>query len=389
MNLLYSVVDFLQVLGSGRSVANMFDKLSASYREVLDAVWRNGPSSRAEIAASTRFTRPAITQIVQELTAIGLLTEQPARKGMRGQPSRPLTVRAEAGFAAGVNFSHSYLELALVDLGAAVIGTVRTKLERPDPDAIGAAAAQALDRLIADHALDRSRLLGIGISFPGDFQADGTLLPHAYFPALREPGLVERFEAALDAPVMLENDGRVCAIGERVMGVGTAYRTFMLVHIGHGVGGGLIIDGKPYRGAQGNAGIMGQYYPYGAPRPSGQDLLETLTAAGFAVSDFDGLEILPAESAPVVEQWIARAARQLRGDIARVGRFFGPEAIILAGRLPPAIMTALAEAIDLDSVLRPLDDLPIPPLRASSLGSAAGMIGAASLPIFQGLLPHG
>src|SRR5690606_14618451 len=114
---------------------------------------------------------------------------------------------------------------------------------------------------------------GIGISFPCDFQADGTLLPHAYFPALREPGLVERFQATLGAPVMLENDGRVCAIGERVMGVGTAYRTFMLVHIGHGVGGGLIIDGKPYRGAQGNAGIMGQYYPYGAPRPSGQDLL--------------------------------------------------------------------------------------------------------------------
>jgi len=362
--------------------------LTASYRQVLDAVWCNGPSSRAEIADSTGFTRPAISMMVQELTAMGLLTEQPARRGQRGQPSRPLTVRAEAGFAAGVNFSHSYLELALVDLGGAVIGTMRAELAKPEPDAIGHAAATVLERLIAVHELDREKLLGVGMSFPGDFKADGTLLPHGWFPALRAPGLAERLEAALDAPVILENDGRVCAIGERVMGVGTAYRTFMLVHIGHGVGGGLIIDGKPYRGAQGNAGIMGQYYPYGAPRPSGQDLLETLAAAGFVAADFDDLETLPPESAPLVEQWIERAAGQLSGDIARVGRFFGPEAIILAGRLPPAIMTALAEAIDLQAVLGPLDDLPIPPLKASSLGSAAGMIGAASLPIFRGLLPH-
>ena len=118
--------------------------------------------------------------------------------------------------------------------------------------------------------------------------------------------------------------------------------------------------------------MMGQYYPYGAPRPSGQDLLETLRAAGFAAGDFDALDHLPAAAGPVVSQWIERAGAQLRGDVARVGRFFGPEAIILAGRLPPPMMTRLAEATDLDAVLRSVDDLPIPPLHASSLGSSAG-----------------
>lgn len=370
-------------------MAGIFGDLTDSYRRVLDTVWRQGPASRAEIADSTGFTRPAISLMVQELTALGLLVEQPARKGQRGQPSRPLTVRAEAGFAAGVNFSHSYLELALVDLAGTTIGSVRAGLARPEPDMIGTSAAAALDQLIAEHQLDRSRLLGVGVSFPGDFKDDGSLAPHGHFPALADPGLVERLEARIGAAVMLENDGRVCAMGERVMGVGSGYRTFMLVHIGHGVGGGLIIDGKPYRGAQGNAGIMGQYYPYGAPRPSGLDLLETLAAAGFDTADFDALETLPAAAAPVIERWVARAAAQLSGDLARVGRFFGPEAILLAGRLPPAIMTALAEAIDLEAVLRPMDDLPIPPVRASSLGSAAGMIGAASLPIYRGFLPHG
>ncbi len=367
-------------------MATMFGNLTPSYRQVLDAVWRNGPSSRAEIAVTTGFTRPAISQMVQELTNLGLLTEQSARKGQRGQPARPVMVRGSAGFSAGVNFSHSYVEIALVDLSGALIATTRADIERPSPEIIANVVRRRLDKIVKAQSLDPDRLLGVGISIPGDFSTEGRWLPHVYFPELRDSDVNKRFESVLETPVILENDGRVCAIGERVMGVGKAYRTFMLVHIGHGVGGGLIIDGKPYRGALGNAGIMGQYYPYGAPRPSGQDLLETLKAEGIDVDDFDDLERLPDDN-DVVGRWITRAAGQLCGDIARVSRFFGPEAVILAGRLPPSIMNRLAKAIDLDSELRPMDDLPIPPLLASSLGSSAGMIGAASLPIFQKLLP--
>ncbi|MDE8650704.1 ROK family transcriptional regulator [Novosphingobium album (ex Liu et al. 2023)] len=368
-------------------MATMFGNLSLSYRQVLDAVWRNGPSSRAEIAATTGFTRPAISQIVQELTNLGLLVEQASRKGQRGQPARPVIINGSAAFSAGVNFSHSYLEVALVDLAGTLIATKRTALERPDPETIARVVRRTLDKMIKAGGLDRDKLLGVGISMPADFSAEGTWLPHVYFSELRDPAISECFESILGTAVILENDGRVCAIGERVMGVGNAYRTFMLVHIGHGVGGGLVIDGRPYRGALGNAGIMGQYYPYGSPRPSGQDLLETLKGAGIDVDDFDDLERLP-DGSEVVERWVLRAAGQLCGDIARVSRFFGPEAVILAGRLPPSITNRLAGAIDLESILRPMDDLPIPPLLASSLGSSAGMIGAASLPIYQSLLPN-
>ncbi len=160
------------------------------------------------------------------------------------------------------------------------------------------------------------------------------------------------------------------------------------MHIGHGVGGGLIIDGKPYRGAQGNAGLMGQFYPYGSPRPSGQDLLELLRAEGLPAHDFDTLADLAESGAATIDRWVERAAGQLGPDLARVGRFFGPQAIILAGRLPPSLIQRLANAIDLDGVLGPLDDLPIPPVLASELGTAAGMIGAASMLIFRALLPH-
>jgi len=369
-------------------MAAMFHDLPTSHRRVLDIIWRDGPSSRADIARRTGFTRPAISQMVQELSDQGLLVEQAARRGGRGQPSRPLVMRAEAGFTVGVNFSHSYLDLCLVDLSGAMIETARRPLVAATAEAIGAVAAPCIAEMIDRHGLSRERLLGVGISLPGDFARDGGRLPHPMFADLAGPDLGSRFNSSFGMDVMLENDGRTCAIGERVIGVGAAYRTFMLVHIGHGVGGGIMIDGKPYRGALGNAGILGQFYPYGAPRPSGQDLLETLEQAGFGVADFDGLENLASASQGVVATWVERAAAQLARELACVGRFFGPEAIILTGRLPPAIMTSLVEAIDLGAVLPPTDMLPNPPLLASRLGSAAGMVGAATLPIFRSLLPH-
>jgi len=363
------------------------DRLNQSHRRILDTLLGTGASSRAEIATLTGLTRPAISQFAQELIDFGLITEEPARQGLRGQPARPLAICPTAAFSAGVNFSHSYLELMVLDLAGRSIGSARAAIAKPGPAEIGQSSRALLTNLMNKHGLSPDYLLGVGFSLPGDFYSDGSLMPHPWFPELRRPDFSASLATALGFPVVLDNDGRASAIGERVIGIGRQYRTFMLVHLGHGVGGGLIIDGKPYRGAQGNAGILGQYFPYGAPRPSGQDLLETLQRAGFAIDDFDSLEALPEKASPVLEAWITRAADQLAGVLAMTGRFFGPEAIIIAGRLPPAITNAIAKAINLREALPPQDDLPLPYLSASTLGSAAGMAGAAALPIFQSLLP--
>lgn len=366
-----------------------FPDLTASHRRVLDTLVGFSASSRAEIAALTGLTRPAISQIVQDLIEIGLVEEEQARQGMRGQPARPLVIRGAAGYAAGLNFSHGYLELMVLDISGRQIDACRAKIPEPTPVAICDVLRRELTPRLAAHRLDPARCLGIGISLPADFYSDGSLMPHPWFPALRAPNLLQQFQDLLDMPVFLENDGRACAVGERVIGAGTRTKSFMLVHIGHGVGGGLIIDGKPFRGAYGNAGILGQFFPYGEPRPSGQDLLETLHEAGFHATDFDDLEALPAAAEPVVAHWIARAAGQLGPVLAMTGRFFGPEAIIVAGRLPPAITTALTEAMDMRGALPPQDDLPLPKLIPSMLGSKAGMAGAATIPVYRTLLTDG
>lgn len=364
---------------------DLLDGLTPGSRLVLDILWRNGPLPRAHVASIAGFTRAAVTNIADELIERGLIAENEPERGKRGQPARPLALNGSAGYAVGITFSTSFGEVGILDFAGKVIGRSTFPLTSPTPELIGESASVAIKLIATRCGLARKRQVGVGIAIPADFDTDGIALPHRLFPDLAGAGLAERFTQGLNLPVILENDGRSSAIGERLLGVGAAYGTFMLVHLGHGVGGGLIIDGKPYRGALGNAGILGQYYPYGQPRPSGFDLLETLQANGFDAQDFDWLDSLPDDCDAVVDAWVNRSADQLSGDLARISRFFGPEAVILAGRLPSAILDRLREAIDFEAVLRPMDNLPITPVLASRLGAAAGVIGAAAVPILDAL----
>lgn len=365
----------------------ILQNLTPGTRMLLDILWRDGPQSRARVAEITGFSRASVTNIADELIDRGLLVEQAAEKGKRGQPARPLALRGSACYAIGISFSTSYGEVGVIDFAGKLIGQSRFSIIAPTVEAVGDGAVAAINNLSERYRLAASRRIGVGIAIPADFDTKGIALPHTLFPDLAGPGLADRFSQRLGMAAIVENDGRSSAIGERLIGVGTDYRTFMLVHLGHGVGGGLIIHGAPYRGAWGNAGILGQYYPYGSPRPSALDLLETLRAQGFDARDFDWLENAPADSAPAIDAWARRVGEQLSGDLARVSRFFGPEAVLLAGRLPAELLTLIASYINFEAVLRPMDNLPIPPLRTSKLGPAAGVVGAAAVPILSVLVP--
>ena len=228
-------------------------------------------------------------------------------------------------------------------------------------------------------------------SVPGDFLNDGGLKAHAYFPDLWGRNLGRTLGRMTDLPVFVENDGKACSIGELILGAGRAHRSFMVVHIGHGVGGGIVIGGRIHRGAMGNAGPFGAFWPLDKPRPSGQDLLETLNASGIPCRDFDELDAMDLVDHPVVMSWVTRTAAQLEDIVPKVARFIDPEVVVLGGRLPPNILEAIVSRVDLQSMYdEPVTDRDThrPRLIASQLGARAGIIGSAVLPIHRYLLPQ-
>ena len=362
--------------------------LNSNERRVLDIIWRKGPIARASIAEQLDLTTAPVTRITKRLIDEGLLIETIRHTGQRGNPMRPLQVCPEGAFAIGVSFSHRYLDAGLVDLTGNLIKSIRSPLAEPAPELIRAAAVECVDRLQADFPRSRDRLLGVGFAVPGDFTPGRRRInAHPYFPKLRDVDLVQTFAQAIALPVFIENDCNAFALGERVMGQGRHFAHFFGVFLGHGIGGGVTIDGALYRGEHGNAGGLHSFFPLSAPRPSGHDLFDALAREGLRIRDFCDLESPDALELPGVRPWLARAGAQLRDALTITSRLFDPGAIIVGGRLPHTFLRELRAIID-DQAFCADAPLEKPVVIASQLGPMAGVIGAAAVALQgQFLLP--
>lgn len=360
--------------------------LTHNERRVLDVIWRKGPIARAEIADEIGLTTGPVTRITQRLLAEGLLEESIRHSGTRGNPMRPLEIAADGALAFGVSFSHRHLEVGLIDLRGRLIGATRRDFDTALPEVLSRAASEGLAELKAAHAVRDDRVLGVGFAVPGDFsQARRFINAHPYFPHLRGVDLVEAFSHDLSHPVFIENDCNAAALGERVLGHGRTFDSFISVFVCHGVGGGVILKGELHRGEHGNAGGLHAFFPFGQPRPSGHDLFDTMAREGVPIRDFPDFETPEALNLPGVRPWIARAGTQLRDALTVTSRLFDPQAVVIGGRLPPAFLNELAAVVD-DP--RFCDDAPLakPQVRASELGPRAGVIGAAAVVLYARFL---
>ena len=368
--------------------AEVFD-LSASERRVLDLIWHNGPIARRDIAERLQLTAAAVTGLARQLAERRLVVETVDRSGARGQPARPISINQRGAFSVGVNFSHSYVEAGVVDLKGEVVSHRMERISEPDPHIISDVVAAALPKLVGEAGLSLSRCLGAGFTLPGDFLPDGVRLKaHPYFPKFRDIDIRTALKGALALDCYFENDALAAATGEYLLGYGRSCESLVLIHIGHGVGGGVIIKGEAHRGAHGNAALFGVLFPDDRPRPSGMDLFRQLRAVGEGDAvDFCDLEALGPLSDDVTRDWVLRAGEQLERAVYVATRLFDPSVIVIGGRLPGGVSEALLSAIRPERAFGGLEgfaktgDLPAPSLVASRYGSLAGMVGAASLPL--------
>jgi glucokinase len=122
-----------------------------------------------------------------------------------------------------------------------------------------------LERLfeLGRRAVDRSGVewadigaVGIGCGGPLDAE-HGVLLSPPHLPGWRDVPVTALAEEAYERPAVLENDGTAAAAGEHRFGAGAGARNMVYLTISTGVGGGVVLDGKLYRGSTGNGSELG------------------------------------------------------------------------------------------------------------------------------------
>ncbi|MEM1273467.1 MAG: ROK family transcriptional regulator [Pseudomonadota bacterium] len=363
---------------------------------VLEHIRQEGSAGRAEIARVSGLSTQAVSNIIAELVNEGWLYEAGRRAGQRGLPAVTYAIKADAATALGLEIRPGTLLSALIDLQGQVLFSERRALESAAPDRVIDLAKVVMERAVSNAQADRGRLIGAGVVMPGPFGQTGLSGRANDLPGWGDIDAAGVLSAGLDVPVTVENDANAAAIAERVSGVAQGRSTFAYLYFGTGLGLGMVVDGKIYRGARGNAGEIGHIpVPFGDATIALEDIVSrialtrTLTDAGMPSDTIEDLEQAYRMRAPAYEAWLDRARAALGHAALVIENLYDPETIVLGGAMPAPILAELADTVPLAaSSIANRQSRTVPRIVPGTAGRMTATVGAAALVVNAFLSPR-
>lgn len=225
---------------------------------VMDYIRLYAPISRAELAVRTGLNRSTITLIINELIDRGFVQETSLQDSKIGRPGMLLKFDPNGGFAIGVEIGVDFLVVIVTNFIADILWNRRVPIN-PGMDRF---ATMELVEGIISQAFEYGkgcglRPLGIGVGIPGLVDASQGKLVFA--PNLKWSDIPIRliWMSRFKIPVFVENEANCAAMGEYFYGVAHDAKSFIYLKTGVGLGSGIMIDGRLYRGTNGFAGEVG------------------------------------------------------------------------------------------------------------------------------------
>ncbi len=364
-------------------------------RITLHAIRVNGPITRPDLVDITGLTPPAIANITRRLLHEDLIMEAGRRRGGRGQPATKLVINPDSCFSVGLNVDRDHITVVVVGFDGQVRARSSREIAFAMPRTVQNFFRHAVTSLLRKAKIPMNRVLGIGVAFPDDIQSADLPDKPAEYSAWGSVAVDRLLAQTLKLPVFVENDAAAAAMGEMQFGLGHRYQSFFYVLITAALGGGLVVDGQYFRGANGRSGELGWLPGHddaGSVRQlqnivSLSALYSRLTAHGYHVSSPRGLMRLDEQASGIVDAWIDMSAQTLLDTMLAVNCLINPQAVLIGGRLPAPLVDRLADALNQRLQAHAGSFPVIAPVARAAMSDDAPAVGAAILPFSHRLLP--
>lgn len=356
---------------------------------ILDVLRGRSPASRAELAELSGLSPATVSRAVQRLRREGFVRDVAGTSAGLGRPARLVELRPDAAFVVGIDAGGSMLRAVLADLEGVMRGRAARPARDPRDGVATVADLAATARDVIARAADRPILaVAAGISGIVD-HASGRVLLSPDLPGLNEVAVAGLLEKELGIPVVIDNDDLLAAVGEGAAGSAAGCSNIAFLSLGYGLGAGLIVDGRPVRGASRAAGAIAYLAPGRLEaRASGRAIPILFRAAlgraggpGHAGEATDpGADArtvfeLAAAGDPVAASVVGEVVEALGDLVVNVAALLDPEVIVLGGGLAangPVLFEPLSRRL--------AGAVPYPPrLVPSALESAAVVHGAVAV----------
>lgn len=227
---------------------------------LLRLLRESGPCSKADLVRASGLSAPSVTNVVATLLSTGLVETVGEGDSTGGRPPNIVRFKAERGCVAGVEISRDLIRFLLADLSGQAIAQSETRIEksRSTPRQICGQITKQLWKLLRNRRLSRNQLVSLSVGVPAIVNVDeGTVLAFTPLQNWNRVPLGPMLARALKCPVLVDNDTNLAAEGEFHCGAARGENDFVFITIGEGVGAGIFLNGRIYRGSQWSAGEIG------------------------------------------------------------------------------------------------------------------------------------
>ncbi len=309
----------------------------------------------------------------------------------------------------GVDIGGTKIALGVVTPDGEIVARTRRETQPSRPDEIVGAVADGIDELRRSHDVS-----AVGVAAAGYIDAARSTVMFAPNLAWRDNPLKASVEALVDVPVVIENDANAAAWGEWRFGAGRGHDDMLLLTVGTGLGGGLVVNRRLVRGANGvaaefgharavpdghrcgcgNRGCWEKYVSGSALTREARELAESgsplagsmLERAGGTVEGITGPLVTEAarDGDPMAVELLADLGRQLGTAVASFVALLDPGVVVIGGGVSDAGALLVGPAREsYEHELTGRGFRPSASIVLAELGNDAGLVGAADLALSE------
>jgi predicted NBD/HSP70 family sugar kinase len=359
--------------------------------------------TRADLVRLTGLARSTVAQRLEQLLAHELIHEERGGASTGGRPPTLVRFNKGAGVVLVADLGATHSRIMISDLAATPLAEIAFDLDIAEgPEKVLARVDERFTTLLGEIGRTPPDVRGIGLGVPGPVAfSTGQPVNPPIMPGWDGFSIPGWFADRYDAPVLVDNDVNIMAVGEHRMSWPDCGQ-LLCVKVGTGIGCGIVIGAEIHRGAQGAAGDIGHIRVPGHDDvicrcgnvgcleavAGGRALSQRLAAAGLDATNTRDVVRLVASGEPLAIQAVREAGRYLGDVLAASVNFFNPSTIVIGGDLAAAHQYLLAGAREIifqRSLPLATGELRIVP---SQLGDRAGAIGAAVMVTEHVLAPE-
>ncbi len=226
---------------------------------ILKLIRDNPGISRADIVRSTNLAPPTVSRIVSYLSNRNLVLERVNESNGVGRKPYALFFHGKTYYVLSVNIVISRIDFALVNLEGEIIDklSIPTSQEVTNEELLALIKEKSAELM---KKYERKKVIGIGVSSPGRIDGKkGIIMSAPNLKTIKNVSIAENLSKHFRLPVFVQNDANAEALSEKYFGSGKQTKDFVLIHVGFGIGAGVVLDSRLYSGNFGVSGEIGHF----------------------------------------------------------------------------------------------------------------------------------